>query len=188
MIALGIVVGIGVIFGVLLVGFYNGLVRGKNQVEEAWSGISVQLKRRHDLILSLLNTVKGYAAHEKEVLVKLTEARAKAVSATAQVAGVNNVAAAENGLTAALRQLFAVAENYPELKANQNFLQMQESEAELEEEISMARRYYNGTAREQNNRVLQFPGNLIAGSFGFTKIDYFELDDKEDAKLPEIKF
>lgn len=181
-----ILIGIVVIAALFLIMFYNGLVRGKNMVEEAWSGISVQLKRRHDLIPSLVNTVKGYAAHEKEVLTKITEARAQAIQAAP--AGVEAVMKAENGLTQALRSLFAVAENYPQLNASENFLQLQNQLAALEDEIQMARRYYNGTARDQNNRVLQFPGNLIVGAFGFGKIPYFELDDETERAVPEVKF
>lgn len=182
----GTLIGIVVIVALFLIVFYNGLVRGKNMVEEAWSGISVQLKRRHDLIPALVNTVKGYATHEKEVLTKITEARAQAIQAAP--AGVEAVMKAENGLTQALRSLFAVAENYPQLNASENFLQLQDQLATLEDEIQMARRYYNGTARDQNNRVLQFPGNLIAGSFGFSKIPYFELDDEQERAVPEVKF
>lgn len=185
MIGVGIILGIAVIIGLYLMVFYNGLVRGRNLVEEAWSGISVQLKRRHDLIPALVNTVKGYAAHEKEVLCQVTEARSQAIQATP--GNVEAVMKAENGLSHALRSLFAVAENYPRLHASENFLQLQGQLAALEDEIQMGRRYYNGTARDQNDRVLQFPGNLIAGSFGFQKVTFFELDESERA-VPEVKF
>lgn len=181
-----IILGIIVIAALFLIMFYNGLVRGKNMVEEAWSGISVQLKRRHDLIPSLVNTVKGYASHEKDVLENITKARAEAVNAGSS--GVEAVTKAENMLSGALRSVFAVAENYPQLKANENFLQLQNQLSALEDEIQMARRYYNGTARDQNNRVLQFPGNLIADKFGFNKIPYFELDDETERAVPEVKF
>ncbi len=164
---------------------YNGLVRGKNMLEEAWSGIDVQLKRRHDLIPSLVSTVKGYAAHERGTLEAVLAARAAAMNATGQ--GADKVGESENQLTGALRSLFALSEAYPELKANENFLQMQQQLATLEDEIQMARRYYNGQAREQNNRVLTFPTNLLAGMFGFGKEPYFELSEAEKS-VPEIKF
>ena len=180
------ILGLVVILCLLLMLSYNGMVRGKNMVEEAWSGISVQLKRRHDLIPALVNTVKGYATHENEVLRQITEARAQAISASS--GSVEGVMQAEQGLMRAMRSLFAVSENYPELKANENFLQLQEQLAGLEDEIQMSRRYYNGTAREQNNRVLQFPGNLIANAFGFSKSAYFELDDESERQAPEVKF
>ena len=170
-----------------LILLYNALVRGRNLVEEAWSGISVQLKRRHDLIPSLVNTVKGYAEHEKGVLERITAARAQAVSASSS-GSVDAVMKAENGLSQALRSLFAVAENYPQLHASANFLQLQEQLSGLENEIQMARRYYNGTARDQNNRVQQFPGNLVASSFGFRKVEYFELDSEEERAVPEVRF
>lgn len=177
---------IALVVGVFLILFYNGLVRGKNRVEEAWSGISVQIKRRHDLIPALVRTVKGYATHENETLTRVTEARSQAMSAPPD--SLASVIQAENGLSRALRSLFAVAENYPALMASENFLQLQAQLSQLEDEIQMARRYYNGTAREQNNRVLQFPGNLIAGTFGFSKIAYFELDDESEAEMPEVQF
>lgn len=185
-IAISTIVGVVVVLCLLLMLSYNGMVRGKNMVEEAWSGISVQLKRRHDLIPSLVNTVKGYAKHESDLLRQIAEARSQAVAASS--GSVEGVMQAEQGLMKAMRSLFAVAENYPELKANENFLQLQEQLSGLEDEIQMSRRYYNGTAREQNNRVLQFPGNLIARTFGFTKSDYFELDDESERQAPEVKF
>ena len=186
MVIAAIIFGLVAVIGLFLILFYNGLVRGRNMVEEAWSGISVQLKRRHDLIPSLVNTVKGYATHEKEVLRQITEARAQAVSASS--GSVEAVMKAENGLTQALRSLFAVAENYPQLNASENFLQLQNQLTVLEDEIQMSRRYYNGTARDQNNRVQQFPGNLIAGAFGFSKVAYFELDNESERAVPEVKF
>lgn len=186
MIVAAVILGIVVIVGLYLMVFYNGLVRGRNLVEEAWSGISVQLKRRHDLIPALVNIVKGYATHETEVLRQITEARAQAIHASP--GNVEAVMKAENGLSQALRSLFAVAENYPQLNASENFLQLQQQLSELEDEIQMARRYYNGTARDQNNRVLQFPGNLIAGLFGFNKITYFELDNEMEREVPKVEF
>ncbi len=181
-----IIIGVVAILLLLfVVATYNKLVRGKNMLEEAWSGIDVQLKRRHDLIPSLVNTVKGYASHERETLEAVLTARAAAMNASGQ--GAAKVGNKENQLTATLRSLFALAENYPNLKANENFLQLQGQLATMEDEIQMARRYYNGQAREQNNRVLTFPTNLLAGMFGFGKEPYFEMSEAEKA-APEIKF
>ncbi len=176
---------VAVLLLLFVVATYNKLVRGKNMLEEAWSGIDVQLKRRHDLIPSLVSTVKGYASHERETLEAVLTARAAAMNASGQ--GAAKVGDKENQLTATLRSLFALAENYPNLKANENFLQLQGQLATMEEEIQMARRYYNGQAREQNNRVLTFPSNLLAGMFGFGKEPYFEMNEAEKA-APEIKF
>ncbi len=180
-----IIIGVIVLLLLLLAGTYNKLVRGKNMLEEAWSGIDVQLKRRHDLIPSLVSTVKGYASHERDTLEAVLEARARAMNASGK--GADTVGDCENQLSGALRSLFALSEAYPDLKANQNFLQMQEQLATLEDEIHMARRYYNGQAREQNNRVLTFPTNIIASFFGFRKEPYFELSEAEKS-VPEIKF
>ncbi len=180
-----ILIGAFALVLLFVVGIYNGLVRGRNMVDEAWSGIDVQLKRRHDLIPSLVNTVKGYAAHEREIFDAVLAARTAAMGASGQ--GADKVSASENQLSGALRSLFALSEAYPELKSNENFLQMQEQLATLEDEIQMARRYYNGQAREQNNRVLTFPTNLLAGMFGFGKVPYFEMSEAEKA-VPEIKF
>lgn len=163
------------------------MVRGRNMVEEAWSGISVQLKRRHDLVPVLVNSVKGYMTHEQETLTRIAELRASAVSASSS-GSVQAIAHAENQLMGALRSLFAVSENYPDLRANENFMQLQEQLSLLEDEIQLSRRYYNGTARDQNNRVLQFPGNLVARSFGFARVEYFELADPAEAEAPEVKF
>lgn len=182
-----IITAIVVLLVISLVLFYNGMVRGRNMVEEAWSGISVQLKRRHDLVPVLVNSVKGYMTHEQETLTRIAELRASAVSASSS-GSVQAIAHAENQLMGALRSLFAVSENYPDLRANENFMQLQEQLSLLEDEIQLSRRYYNGTARDQNNRVLQFPGNLVAHAFGFNKIDYFELADPAEAAVPEVKF
>ncbi|MDD4836594.1 MAG: LemA family protein [Synergistales bacterium] len=179
-----IIAGVAVVLGLVVVSIYNGLVKKRTMVEEAWSGISVQLKRRHDLIPNLVNTVKGYAGHEKEVLEKVTLARAASVGA----GSVEDSAKAENMLTGALRSLFAVAEAYPDLKANTNFLQLQEKLSSLEDEIQMSRRYYNGSARELNISVQSFPSNIIASMFGFKKAEFFELDDKAEAEAPQVGF
>ena len=182
-----IITAIVVLLVISLILFYNGMVRGRNMVEEAWSGISVQLKRRHDLVPVLVNSVKGYMTHEQETLTRIAELRASAVSASSS-GSVQAIAHAENQLMGALRSLFAVSENYPELRASENFMHLQEQLALLEDEIQLSRRYYNGTARDQNNRVLQFPGNLLARAFGFGNVEYFELADPAEAAVPEVKF
>lgn len=184
MIAFGIIAAVVLVLAFVLIGMYNGMIRGRNMAEEAWSGIDVQLKRRHDLIPNLVNTVQGYASHEREALQAVTEAR----TASQKASGVQAVAQAESLLGSALGRLFAVAEAYPELKADENFRQLQDTLAKLEDEIQMARRYYNGTARDQNNRTMQFPGNIVAGMFGFQKLDYFELDDASERNVPEVSF
>jgi LemA protein len=184
MIAFGIVIAVVLLVAVVLIGMYNGMVRGRNLAEEAWSGIDVQLKRRHDLIPNLVSTVQGYAAHEQDVFKAVAEAR----SASIKASGVQDVAQAESLLGSALGRLFAVAEAYPELKADGNFRQLQDTLTSLESEIQMARRFYNGTARDQNNRTMQFPGNIVASMFGFSKLDYFELDDASERAVPEVSF
>ena len=186
MIVLGIVLAVVIVVAGILIGMYNGMVRGRNMAEEAWSGISVQLKRRHDLIPNLVNTAKGYAAHESEVFKGIAEARS--LSQKAMSAGVQAVGEAEKGLTAALGRLFAVAEAYPELKADANFRQLQQALSTLEDEIQMARRYYNGTARAQNDRIMQFPGNIVAGMFGFSRLEYFELESEAERAVPQVSF
>ena len=144
----------------------------------------MQLKRRHDLVPNLVSTVQGYAAHEQDVFKAVTEAR----SASMKAQGVQAVAQAESLLGSALGRLFAVAEAYPELKADGNFRQLQDTLSTLESEIQMARRYYNGTARDQNNRTMQFPGNIVAGMFGFQKLDYFELENEAERAVPQVDF
>lgn len=172
-----IVLAVGVIL------MYNGLIRLKNRVDEAWSDIDVQLKRRHDLIPNLINTVKGYAAHEKEVFEKVTQARTAAMGAgTAEAKGQ-----AENMLSGALKSLFAVAEAYPDLKANQNFLELQRELTDTEDKIQASRRFYNGNVRDFNTRIQVFPTNILAGMMGFTKRDFFEAEEGEKV-LPEVKF
>lgn len=183
MTALWIILGVAAVVGMYVMRTYNTMVRSRNLVDEGWSGIDVQLKRRVDLIGNLVETVKGYAKHERELFERVTEARAAAVSA----GSVTERAQAENALTGTLRSLFAVAENYPELKANTNFLDLQQNLGTLESEIQMARRYYNGTARDYNSLIQVFPNNMIAGPFGFTKRDYFEAAD-EDRAVPKISF
>jgi len=163
---------------------YNRLVGSKNMVEEGWSGIDVQLTRRADLIPNLVETVKGYAAHEKGVLEGVTRARAEAASAKS----VADTEKASNMMTAALRQLFAVAEAYPELKADANFRQLQEQLAEVEDFLQKARRYYNGAVRQLNTLIEQFPSNLIANGFGFLRAQYFEIEDPKAREVPKVGF
>jgi LemA protein len=187
MTALWIVLGILVIVAVFLWATYNGLVRLKVRVDEAWSDITVQLKRRADLIPNLVNSVKGYAAHESGVFEAVTAARANMVNAT----GVKETAAAENQLQGALKSLFAVAEAYPDLKANQNFLQLQAELVDTEDKIQASRRFYNGGVRDLNTKIQVFPNNVFAGMLGFVRRDFFELDEvaQEQAEQPvEVKF
>jgi LemA protein len=167
------------VFVLILIFIYNSLVRAKVRVDEAWSDISVQLKRRYDLIPNLVNTVKGYAAHEKTVFEDVTEARANALSAQT----VNEAAKADNQFQAALKSLFAVAENYPDLKANQSFQQLQAELIDTEDKIQAARRFYNGAARDLNTKIQTFPTNVFAGMLGFKVRDFFEVDAGEAAAV-----
>ena len=176
-----------VIVGALLlfvVSIYNGLVSRRNRIDEALAQIQAQLKRRHDLIPNLVNAVKGYMNFEQKVLTDVTNARAQAVTAGAQ-GNVAQVAQAENMLTGALRSLFAVVENYPELKANQNVLSLQEELTTTENQISFSRQHYNASVLEFNNAIQTFPNVLIAGMFGFRERDYFQIAES-DAAVPEV--
>lgn len=165
---------------------YNGLVRARQMVREAWSGIDVQLKRRADLIPNLVETVKGYAQHERAALEEVTQLRTRAQSvARDDVAGRAQV---ERMLGQALGRLFAVAEAYPDLKANETFAQLQTSMETLESEIQMSRRYYNGAARDLNIKVESFPSNLVATTFGFSQVEFFEIDNAEDRAVPKVSF
>ncbi|MBI5369694.1 LemA family protein [Candidatus Uhrbacteria bacterium] len=162
---------------------YNGLVSSRNHTEEAWSDIEVQLKRRYDLIPNIVNTVKGYAKHEEGVFTKVTEARAAAMGAHS----MKDHARAENVLSETLKSLFAVAESYPQLQASENFLQLQHELTDAEDKIQAARRFYNANARDYNIKLEVFPTNLIAGTFGFTRREFFDAPDVELEK-PEVKF
>lgn len=166
------------------IGIYNKLVRLTTLVEEGWSGIDVQLKKRYSLIPNLVETVKGYAKHEQETFEKVVKARNLAQSATT----LEGHQAAENQLNKALVNLFALAEQYPELKANQNFMQLQEELSVIEQDIEKSRRYYNGTVREKNILVDSFPSNILANLFGFVKSKFFELDNEAERVLPQVKF
>ena len=166
-----------------VVAVFNGLIRLKNRTNEAWSDIDVQLKRRYDLIPNLIETVKGYAAHEKQAFESVTNARAKAMGAQ----GIEEKGKAENALSGTLKSLFAVAEAYPELKANQNFLQLQTELSDTENKIQAARRFYNGNVRDINIKIETFPSRIIAGMLGFKKRDFFEAEEGEK-EVPKVKF
>ncbi len=172
-----------VVVAVFLIGIYNGLIGRRNRVDEALAQIEVQLKRRHDLIPNLVNAVKGYMGFEQSVLTKVTEARANAVSAGAQ--GVAAQAQAENTLTSTLRSLFAVVENYPDLKANQNVLSLQEQLTTTENQISFSRQHYNSSVLDFNTSIQTFPAALVAGMFGFSKRDFFDAEP-EAANVPTV--
>lgn len=163
---------------------YNGLVRIRNRVQEAWSDIEVQLKRRHNLIPNLVETVKGYAAHEKTVFEKVTEARAAVTNAKNQ----KELLAAENMLTGALKSLFAVSENYPQLQASANFLELQRELRDTEDKIMSARRFYNSNVMELNTQIETVPTNFIANTFKFKKAEMFEIEVEEERGVPEVKF
>ena len=169
-----------------IVGIFNGLIVLKNRVAEAASDIDVQLKRRHDLIPNLLNTVKGYAAHESTLFEKVTEARSSAISAGNK--SFADKAEAENALTSSLRSLFAVAENYPELKANTNFLALQEELSDTENKIMSSRRFYNSNVNSFNTRQEIFPASIIAKTFAFKKAELFELEDISERQAPQVNF
>ncbi|MCA9329660.1 LemA family protein [Candidatus Saccharibacteria bacterium] len=172
-----LIIVIAVVALVVIIGaaMYNGLVRSNVRVDEAWSDITVQLKRRADLIPNLVETVKGYAKHEKEVFENVTKARSALMSANS----VQETAEADNMFTGALKSLFAVAEAYPELKANQNFSELQTQLTDTEDKIQAARRFYNGSVRDLNIKIQTFPTNIFAGMLGFKRREFFELDDAE---------
>jgi LemA protein len=184
---LWIVIGVIVVIIVALVAMYNGLVRANVRVSEAWSDITVQLKRRADLIPNLVNTVKGYATHEKEVFEKVTEARANTLSAQSPV----EAGKAENQFQSALKSLFAVAEAYPDLKASDNFKELQAELVDTEDKIQASRRFYNGSARDLNTKIKVFPTNIFAGMLGFKPREFFEVDEAEAAVIQnpvDVKF
>ncbi len=185
MISLIVILAIGLAAAFWVIGIYNNLVRGRNEVKSAWSSIDVQLKRRYDLIPNLIETVKGYAGHEKQTLEAVISARQQAVSFTGSV---EDKAKVENALTSSLRSLFAVAEAYPQLKANENFMSLQEELAATENKIGFARQYYNDAAMRYKNQVEIFPSNLIAGPFGFQPEAFFQVDTAEEKIAPKVKF
>jgi LemA protein len=185
-IVLWIVLGLLVLVAIGGIVSYNRFVSQRNAIKDAWANIDTELRRRYDLIPNLVETVKGYAAHEREVFENVTRARAAATAATGSPA---EQAAAEGPLTAALRQLFAVAENYPDLKANQNFLALQQELANTEDRLQTARRFYNANVRDYNQRVRQFPSGVIANMFHFKEEEFFEVDEGiREAGAPQVSF
>lgn len=174
-------VAVGVFF---IIGVYNGLIKSKNQTQEAWSDIDVQLKRRYDLIPNLVETVKGYAKHEDKVFKEVTEARNMAINA----GNVEDQAKAENILSGTLKSLFAVAENYPDLKASDNFGKLQDELSDTENKIQAARRFYNGNVRDFNTKLQVFPNNVIAGMFNFKKFAFFEIEDAKERENVKVSF
>lgn len=178
------IIGIVIVVALWIIFAYNRLVRLRQRAKEAWADIDVQLKRRYDLIPNLLETVKGYAQHEKDVFDNVTRARASAVNAKT----VDEQAQAENNLSQTLKSLFAVAENYPDLKASQNFMALQQELADTENKIQAARRFYNTNVRDLNIRIESFPDNLMAQLFKFSKMDLFELSDEAERQAPKVSF
>lgn len=185
MIIFGIVFAVVVVVLILwFVGAYNGLVRLRNQVKNAWAQIDVQLKRRHDLIPNLVETAKGYMKHERETFEAITEARSRAMGAKS----VSEAGKAEGQLADALSKFMLVVENYPDLKANQNFLALQEELTSTENKIAFARQSYNDQVLFYNNKIQMFPSNIVAGSFGFTKRDFFEVETPAEREVPKVSF
>ncbi len=184
MIVVWILLGLVVLLAIYLVALYNGLVQKRNRVDNSWAQIEVQLKRRRDLIPNLVETVKGYAAHERGTFEAVTEARARAAGATT----VAETAQAEGLLSQALGRLFAVAEAYPDLKASQNFLDLQAQLKDTEDKIAVSRQVYNDTVLTYNNAIQVVPAVMLAGMFGFTKREFFEIEDAADREVPEVSF
>ena len=178
-----IVLIIAVVLVIEGIGIYNGLITLKNRVDEAWSDIDVQLKRRHDLIPNLINTVKGYATHERELFEKVTAARTAAMGAETPAQKEQT----ENALSGTLKSLFAVAENYPDLKANQNFLELQRELTDTEDKIQASRRFYNTNVRDFNIKIETFPSNIVAGILSFTKRDFFAAEEG-DKEVVNVQF
>lgn len=184
MTAIYIFLGALVLLALFVVGLYNRLVSLRNRVRNAWSQVDVQLKRRHDLIPNLVETAKGYLTHEREVLENVTRARQQAVDAR----GIEGTAQAENFLTQTLRSLFAVVEAYPDLKANQNMLALQEELTSTENKLAFARQFYNDCVMDFNNATEQFPSSMIAGTFGFETSPMFEIDNPAEREVPRVSF
>lgn len=183
-IALWIVLGIVAVLIIAIIGIFNSLITLKNRVDEAWSDIDVQLKRRHDLIPNLIETVKGYAAHEQGTFEKVTQARTAAM----QAGSADEKAKAENILSGTLKSIFALAENYPDLKANQNFLELQKELTDTEDKIQASRRFYNGNVRDFNTKIQVFPNNLMAGMLGFQNRQFFEIAEAAERENIQVKF
>ena len=167
-----------------IIGTFNRLITLRNRLKEAWADIEVQLKRRYDLIPNLVETVKGYAAHERELFEKVTEARAKAIGAKT----IKEKGEAENVLSGTLKSLFAVAENYPQLRASENFLELQRELTDTEDKIQAARRFYNGNARDINIKIESFPANIVAGFFHFRSAEFFEIEEAAEREPVKVKF
>jgi len=184
MVPIYVILAVVILIALALIGIFNNLVQKRIRCQEAWSQIDVQLKRRYDLIPNLVETVKGYAAHEKETLERVIQARNQAISAQ----GVEKQAQAENFLTGALRQLFALSESYPNLKANENFMQLQEELTSTENKIAFARQHYNDSTALYNTAREKFPNNMVAGMFGFQKREYFELEEPAMREAPKVAF
>lgn len=182
-----IVIGVIAALAGFTIALYNSLIRLKNRVEEAWSDIDVQLKRRYDLIPNLIETVKGFASHERETLESVTKARADAMSAQ-EGGDAASQAEAENFLSGTLKSLFALSENYPDLKANANFLELQRELSDTEDKIMASRRFYNGNVRDFNTKLQVFPTNLIGNMLGFKERDYFEVADEKERENVKVKF
>lgn len=179
-----IIIGVAVLLALAFIAIRNSMIASRNRVDEAWSGIDVQLKRRHDLIPNLVEAVKGYATHERETFEKVTQARNEAIRAS----GVESVSKAEGALQGALGGLRVVAEQYPELRATENFQQLQRQLSELEDEIQASRRIYNSNVQSYNTQIQQFPNSIVAGMGGFTDKEFFEISEPGDRETPEVKF
>jgi len=179
-----LILGVLIVLGLWVVIIYNGLIKLKVRTNEAWSDIDVQLKRRYDLIPNLINTVKGYAAHERELFEKVTQARANAMNAQ----NPEEKGQAENMLTGALKSLFAVSENYPDLKANENFLELQRELSDTENKIQAARRFYNGNVRDLNTKIQVFPDSIVANMLKIGKREFFEIEEPAEKETPKVEF
>ncbi len=179
-----VVLGIILLVAIVLISMYNGLIRLRNRVDEAWSDIDVQLKRRYDLIPNLIETVKGYAAHEKETFEKVTRARSAAMNA----GSAEEKSKAENALSDTLKSIFALSENYPDLKANQNFLELQRELTDTEDKIQASRRFYNGNVRDFNTKLQVFPTNIFASMLGFKAREFFGITDEKEREVVDVKF
>lgn len=184
MMFLYIVLGVAAVAVLWVVAIFNGLIMLKNRADEAWSDIDVQLKRRHDLIPNLVETVKAYAKHERELFERVSEARSEAMGAKTP----EEHAKAENALAGTLKTLFAVAESYPELKASENFAKLQDELSDTENKIQASRRFYNGNVRDLNIKIEQFPSNIIAGALKFRKKEFFEITNNDEKNVSEVKF
>ena len=183
-----IIIVIIAVIAIAVIVMYNGLIKLRNRVQEAWSDIDVQLKRRHDLIPNLINTVKGYAKHERETLESVTNARTQAMQAREGGGDTQSQAQAENALSETLKSLFAVSENYPDLKASQNFQELQKELTDTENKIQAARRFYNNNVLHFNTKIQSFPTNLLAKMFNFEQKEFFELEEESERENVEVEF